>query len=94
MSSAAPPRHTAFRCMTRFRCIRSVCEASCCAGGWEIEIDRQHYDATKKALGETRAGRREFDAKLRLVEEVTRSPERRLAPVPADGQRRIGAHGG
>ncbi|HEX6244461.1 MAG TPA: flagellin lysine-N-methylase [Polyangiales bacterium] len=75
MSSTDPPRHTAFRYMTRFQCIGSECEATCCSGGWEIAVDRQHYDDTKKALSKTPEGRREFDDKVALVKGLTRSPK-------------------
>jgi lysine-N-methylase len=81
MSSPVQSRRTAFRYMTRFHCIGSACEASCCSGGWDIAVDRQHYDDTKKALCKTPAGRREFDTKLRLAKGLTRRPKRHALMV-------------
>jgi lysine-N-methylase len=71
MTTTAVPSHTAFRYMTRFRCIGGDCESSCCSGGWRIGIDRAHYEKTKSAMGQTPALRREFDAKVTRVKGVT-----------------------
>ena len=71
MSKTPTSTHTAFRYMTRFRCIGGDCEASCCTGGWKISIDREHYEKTKHAMGSSPALRREFDAKMKRVKGVT-----------------------
>ena len=73
MSKAAADTHTAFRYMKRFRCIGGDCEASCCSGGWNITIDRDHYDKTREAMKATPATRQEFDAKLTRVKTVART---------------------
>jgi lysine-N-methylase len=59
--------------MTRFRCIGTDCEASCCTGGWDISIDRAHYDKAKDLMRNTSGGRQEFDAKFERVRGVARS---------------------
>lgn len=73
MSPSAPRSFSAFRYMTRFRCIGPACEASCCTGGWQIAIDRERYEKTKRRLGDSAAGRQEFDAKLKPVKGPARS---------------------
>jgi lysine-N-methylase len=69
MSNSAPPSHTAFRYMTRFRCIGSDCESSCCTGGWNIAVDRDHYERAKRAMSTHPTTRQEFDGKLRRVKD-------------------------
>jgi lysine-N-methylase len=59
--------------MARFRCIGSSCEASCCQGGWDISIDRAHYDKAKDVMRGVPGGRQEFDAKFQRVRGVARS---------------------
>jgi lysine-N-methylase len=76
MSNASGPTHTAFRYMTRFRCIGSACESSCCTGGWGITLDKEHYKITKQAMGGSYAGRQEFDAKIKLVKKSSRNDTR------------------
>ncbi|HVZ31297.1 MAG TPA: flagellin lysine-N-methylase, partial [Polyangiaceae bacterium] len=64
---------TAYRYMTRFRCIGSECESSCCTAGWSIFIDRASYQKTERAMAGDPETRREFDAKLKRVKDVTSS---------------------
>jgi lysine-N-methylase len=71
MSNSAAPQYTAFRYMARFRCIGSECESSCCTGGWQITIDREHYKKTRQAMGGSPAGRQDFDSKIVRVKNVT-----------------------
>jgi len=73
MSSQDTPKYTAFRYMSRFRCIGSECESSCCTGGWKIQVDREHYQKARKAMGSSPASRQEFDAKVERVSGPTRS---------------------
>lgn len=73
MSKAAANTYTAFRYMRRFRCIGGDCESSCCSGGWNISIDREHYEKTRSAMSESPATRQEFDAKMRRVKTVART---------------------
>jgi lysine-N-methylase len=73
MSQSEPQSFHAFRYMTRFRCIGASCEASCCAGGWQIAVDREHFEKTKKRMQDSTAERQEFDAKLKPVKGPARS---------------------
>jgi lysine-N-methylase len=73
MSKQTAPTFTAFRYMKRFRCIGGDCEASCCSSGWNIAIDREHYDKTRSAMSKTPATRQEFDAKFKRVKTVART---------------------
>lgn len=73
MSKTADDTYTAFRYMTRFRCIGGECESSCCSGGWNISIDREHYDKARSAMSGSVVTRQEFDAKLKRVKGVARS---------------------
>jgi lysine-N-methylase len=59
--------------MKRFRCIGGDCESSCCSGGWNITVDREHYDKTRSAMSGSPATRQEFDAKMRRVKTVART---------------------
>lgn len=73
MSKAAANTYTAFRYMKRFRCIGGDCESSCCSGGWNITIDREHYEKTRSAMSGSVATRQEFDANMRRVKTVART---------------------
>ncbi|MET0342426.1 MAG: flagellin lysine-N-methylase [Polyangiales bacterium] len=75
MADSSDLTTTAFRYMSRFRCIGPACEASCC-GWWTITVDRAHYNQTKHAMRETPEERREFDAKVKRVKGPTKSDAR------------------
>jgi lysine-N-methylase len=60
MSNAQTPA-TAFRYMSRFKCIGGACEDTCCAG-WEIQVDQSHYKKLKQAMSSTKGERAEFEA--------------------------------
>ncbi|HEX5661664.1 MAG TPA: flagellin lysine-N-methylase [Polyangiales bacterium] len=72
MSEPTTPSHTAFRYMTRFHCIGGDCEATCCAGGWNITVDKEHYEASRRAMSTHPATRQEFDNKFRRVKDPAR----------------------
>ncbi len=76
MSEPTTPSHTAFRYMTRFRCIGGDCEATCCGGGWNVHIDRDHYEAEKRAMSTHPATRQEFDKKVRRVKDPSQNTRR------------------
>ncbi|MET0340409.1 MAG: flagellin lysine-N-methylase [Polyangiales bacterium] len=78
------PTTSAFRYMTRFRCIGPQCEATCCAG-WPIPLDRAHYERTEQAMRETPATRREFRENVQVVEDATRAGGRHALMVMNDG---------
>jgi lysine-N-methylase len=72
MTQPTTPSHTAFRYMTRFHCIGGDCEATCCAGGWNITVDKEHYESAKRAMSTHPATRQEFDKKFRRVKDPAR----------------------
>jgi lysine-N-methylase len=58
--------------MTRFHCIGADCEATCCAGGWNIAVDKDHYEAAKRAMSTHPQTRQEFDSKVKRVKDPAR----------------------
>src|SRR5215831_18778148 len=62
-----PTRDVALRYMTRFQCIGSACEESCCSGGWSIFVDRKHYRALKRAMSRTPSEKAELAASVEPV---------------------------
>jgi len=84
MSKAGADTFTAFRYMKRFRCIGGDCESSCCSGGWNISIDRAHYEKTRSAMSGSPVTRQEFDAKLRRVKTVARTDKHHALAVLQD----------
>lgn len=62
----ASPRILAPRYQTRFACIGSACEDTCCAG-WTIHVDEEHFREMRAVLGETREGAALFDANVKRV---------------------------
>lgn len=57
-------RALALRYMTRFACIGSACEETCCGGGWSIAVDEPHHRALTKAMSGTPEERAELAAAL------------------------------
>ena len=49
------------RYLTRFKCLGTSCEEHCCQG-WQVQIDRRHYQILKSAMGGSPAERQEFRA--------------------------------
>lgn len=82
--SESPALFTAFRHMTRFRCIGAECESSCCYG-WRITVDRNHYQRIERALASSPEGRQEFDGKVALVKGPTRTPRTHALIVLQNG---------
>lgn len=66
MKTPVPSAYTSFRYMTRFQCLGSQCEASCCRGGWRIDVDRDHYDRLQLALAAS-GERQAFGENVRRV---------------------------
>lgn len=54
-------RYVGLRYMTRFRCIGTDCEDSCC-GGWSVTVDPPHVEALREAMSGTEEERAEFAA--------------------------------
>jgi lysine-N-methylase len=57
----ATPQTITARYLTRFKCLGTSCDESCCQG-WQVQIDRQHYQILKAAMDGSRAERDEFRA--------------------------------
>ena len=51
------------RYMTRFRCLGSACEDSCCRG-WTVHLDRAHYDKLRERMASPEE-RAELNAKVK-----------------------------
>ncbi len=49
--------------LRRFQCIGGACEYTCCSG-WNISVDRPHYEALKAKMSKKRAWRDEFKTAL------------------------------
>lgn len=64
-------RFSAFKHMTRFRCIAAACEESCCSQ-WQITVEREYVTQLERTLGQSASGRRELAAGLALVPEPAR----------------------
>jgi lysine-N-methylase len=47
------------RYLTRFKCLGTACEENCCQG-WQVQIDRRHYQIMKAAMDGSRAEREAF----------------------------------
>jgi lysine-N-methylase len=71
------------RYMTRFRCIGSECESTCCAG-WGITLDEAHYKKLRKALVDGREKRDDFDAKVQRLHGPQKTPTRHALMVLRD----------
>lgn len=54
------------RYVSRFSCIGSACESTCC-GGWSITIDQSHHKKIKRALEGSKADREQFDRSVKRV---------------------------
>ncbi|HTY64326.1 MAG TPA: flagellin lysine-N-methylase [Acidobacteriota bacterium] len=55
------------RYMTRFRCLGSACEDTCC-NGWTVAVDKDHYRKLKRVMSQTREERERFRAMHQLVD--------------------------
>jgi lysine-N-methylase len=55
--------------MTAFQCIGGACEDTCCAG-WQVHVDRTHYQILKKEMSGSRAEREEFRSSVELEKET------------------------
>jgi len=63
------------RYLTRFKCLGTSCEENCCQG-WQVQIDRRHYQILKSAMDGSQAEREEFRAGI----------QRNHAPARDDGR--------
>jgi len=53
--------------MSRFRCIGSACEASCCSTGWSIAVDHEGYRRLDQAMSTNAGDRARFGRAVRRV---------------------------
>jgi lysine-N-methylase len=56
-----PPEAITAQYLARFRCLGTSCEDTCCQG-WQVPLDRRHYQILKTAMDGSRAEREEFRA--------------------------------
>jgi lysine-N-methylase len=68
--------HVAVRYMTRFACVGSACEETCCSGGWSITVDDVHHGKLVQIMSRSRAERAELAAAVELADPAVRSPMR------------------
>jgi lysine-N-methylase len=61
--------------MTRFKCLGTSCEEHCCQG-WQVQIDRRHYQILKTAMDRSPAERKEFRAGVQHNEAPARDDGR------------------
>ena len=55
------------RYMTRFQCLGSACEDTCC-NGWAVAVDKDHYSKLKRVMSQTREEREQFRMMHQLVD--------------------------
>ena len=63
------------RYVSRFECIGSACEDACCAG-WQVHIDRPHYEKLRDAMARSPAEQDEFERSIEPAPEGQPDPER------------------
>jgi lysine-N-methylase len=68
--------HVALRYMTRFSCVGSACEDTCCAGGWQINVDQVHHAKLIRIMRRSPAERAEVAAALELTAPAVRDESR------------------
>ena len=62
------------RYMAGFQCIGSACEEHCC-GGWQVFVDKDHYEKLKRLMSQPRALREEFASAHQPVDSAKRTPQ-------------------
>jgi lysine-N-methylase len=63
------------RYLTRFKCLGASCEESCCQG-WQVQIDRRHYQILRTAMAGSPADRQEFETSVQLNDSTPRDDGR------------------
>jgi lysine-N-methylase len=73
--ATSPPLILTARYLTRFRCAGSACEDDCCHG-WQVQVDRPHYELLERAMSGTPAARAEFEGAVTLEPAPSRTEAR------------------